>query len=514
MANSLKPIFFVLLTLLLVWAAASLTFPFGWDQGIFAWAGDVIVRGGLPYRDAWDIKGPLTYYTYALAQIAFGKNTSAIRLLDLIILAAAALTIFKVATSFAGRLYGRWAAVIFVLWYASLGFWHTAQPDGWASMFVLFAIGPLIVAERDIRAYYYFPVGLIVGLAVLIKPFYMLFALVAVLDAILRYRKNITSSALASAVLAVGVILPIAATAGWFLYNGAFDVFAETWIVYPSEIYSSIAGLRPFSRATGLVQYVEGGMIISVAWPVIVLGMHTFRRESTRKFVVLLSWLLIAIFCVVLQDRFFQYHWTIVIPSLVLLGTKGFRELFSAAEQAGENQAPASKQTIQAVAYALFVLVVALSTVRPTLDSARWAAHVTGLVDTRAYYSAFADAQDARLAAGYIRERTHPSDKISIWGWDASIAFECDRDTVSRFGYSMPLLMGEGTPQREALRKEFLSALHSDPPAYIVISPQSEVILGKHYSLQDFPQFSAFITQGYAEETRFGSLILFRRQTL
>jgi hypothetical protein len=44
------------------WAVASLTWPFGMDQGVLAWVGDVVVRGGMPYRDAFDVKGPFPHY--------------------------------------------------------------------------------------------------------------------------------------------------------------------------------------------------------------------------------------------------------------------------------------------------------------------------------------------------------------------------------------------------------------------------------------------------------------------
>src|ERR1043166_2581740 len=45
--------------------APSLWYPFGRDQGVFAYAGRVILRGGWPYRDVWDLKPPGIYYTYA-----------------------------------------------------------------------------------------------------------------------------------------------------------------------------------------------------------------------------------------------------------------------------------------------------------------------------------------------------------------------------------------------------------------------------------------------------------------
>ena len=43
----------------------SLFYPFARDQGVFAYAGQVILRGGWPYRDVWDLKPPGVYFSYA-----------------------------------------------------------------------------------------------------------------------------------------------------------------------------------------------------------------------------------------------------------------------------------------------------------------------------------------------------------------------------------------------------------------------------------------------------------------
>ena len=50
-------------------AAASLWWPYGWDAGIFTWVADTIRHGGLPYRDAWDAKGPFSFYVFALKRL-------------------------------------------------------------------------------------------------------------------------------------------------------------------------------------------------------------------------------------------------------------------------------------------------------------------------------------------------------------------------------------------------------------------------------------------------------------
>ena len=45
--------------------------PLGWDQGSFAYSGNVISNGGNPYSDSWDFKGPLIYYLNAFGVSIF-----------------------------------------------------------------------------------------------------------------------------------------------------------------------------------------------------------------------------------------------------------------------------------------------------------------------------------------------------------------------------------------------------------------------------------------------------------
>jgi len=76
-------------------AFSSLWWPMGRDQGILAWVGDTILNGGLPYRDAWDVKGPASHYVYALVGWLFGRNQWGIRLLDLLLVFAASLALWR-----------------------------------------------------------------------------------------------------------------------------------------------------------------------------------------------------------------------------------------------------------------------------------------------------------------------------------------------------------------------------------------------------------------------------------
>jgi hypothetical protein len=74
----------------------------------------------------------------------------------------------------------------------------------------------------------------------------------------------------------------------------------------------------------------------------------------------------------------------------------------------------------------------------------------------------------------------------------------------------MPLIIGEGTRDREAYRREFLNSLSANLPIYIVVAPQSDLVLGRHYDLDDFSEFAEIISSKYAKEKRFGDLVLYR----
>ena len=58
-------LFVALAGALLIVRLPSLAQPMGADQGLYAYVGERIRHGGVPYVDAWDQKPPAIHYTYA-----------------------------------------------------------------------------------------------------------------------------------------------------------------------------------------------------------------------------------------------------------------------------------------------------------------------------------------------------------------------------------------------------------------------------------------------------------------
>jgi hypothetical protein len=64
------------------------------DQGIYQYVARVILDGGLPYRDAWDHKQPLTYMIYALGLLITNNSFWGIWVVELFLLALTGLSSF------------------------------------------------------------------------------------------------------------------------------------------------------------------------------------------------------------------------------------------------------------------------------------------------------------------------------------------------------------------------------------------------------------------------------------
>ena len=467
-----------------LWLVMSLSYPFGWDQGLFAWVGGTIVDGGLPYRDGWDIKGPLLYYVYAFAQWLFGVHLWSIRIVDAVLLAGAVFPLYRAARALYGAQLARFAVVFFLLWYASHSYWHTAQPDGWAGLLILAAVSPLLTAPAPtmstmVRA------GVCLGLAVLLKPLWIVFvALPLVHLAISRQMRR------AGLILALfgGCVIPLAVVIGWLTLNGGLQDYLDIHLKY-SALY---AGLAPGNKLRSLGEYFLSGRVTAVSLPVAAYGAIVLWKEHRPAAILLVGWTATTVLLVILQGRFYAYHWLPLLPAVTLLVAGALRDLFARA---------------RTVATTIAIVLVIGCAAPIGLEVARFVEWRAGVMDRARYYDDYGEPGAEMRAVDWLRSSGRPG-KIFAFGWLCSVAWLSERESVSRFGYSLPLMMGEGSDIRSRYRAELMAALLADPPAYVVVGALSERILGTRLTIEDFPELAAFVRVRYREVARFQTITI------
>ncbi|MGB5703509.1 MAG: glycosyltransferase family 39 protein, partial [Polyangiales bacterium] len=160
----------------LICGSVSLIYPFGRDQGAYAYAGWVMLEGGAPYRDVFVFKPPMTAVVHALSIGLFGVNTWAIRALDLGWTAATALVVAAIALELWQRRDVALAAgLVCPLLYYQIDYWTLAQTDGWMTLPCAAAIWAVLRGGRALsqstrRAVAWWTIaGTLAGVAVLFK---------------------------------------------------------------------------------------------------------------------------------------------------------------------------------------------------------------------------------------------------------------------------------------------------------------------------------------------------------
>jgi hypothetical protein len=497
--------------LMSLWFVASLWFPFGWDQGIFAWVGDTIVRGGTPYRDAWEMKGPLTYYSFALGEWLFGRHVYSIRVLEAPLLILGMVALAAITARMTSRLQANWAAIAFGLWIASLTWFHTSQPDTWAAVLIIVAVWLLFSKDAALRAFVCS--GLIVGCAGLIKPLYLAFVTLP-LARILEQRLNGGTTPvnakrflLRSIAVTGAALAPPMLTLAWFAHRGIVRDFVDAHLLYTLNVYSAGAPAVHWTGVIrGVVRFFLSGAVV-FALPVIVVGICSLWRKSQERRGVVLTWLALALLCVAAQRRFFIYHWVIVYPPLVLLSAVGVDSVCVACARGAKDlrRRPSRPFSRMALGFAIIALLNVAKV--PTSAVGQWLEVLTGRITASQYYDSHRAgsfvAGDDMNAATYIRERTSPDDTVAVYGYNAGINFLSGRKNPTRFGYALPLI------RSERYRREYIDELRQQPPAVFIVG----VLLnrpGKDGPLGDFPELKALLEARYRFETRIGSLDLYR----
>jgi len=226
----------------------SLWWPYGWDAGIFTWVGDTIRRGGLPYRDAWDQKGPFSFYTYALLQsLAPGDAMWPLRVLDLVLVAGAAVAMADIVRRLVPGTAALWAAVVLVLAHYVTDFWNTAQPDGWIAF--LSTIGMALLLRDDLMEKWWpgIVASLLMGIGMLQKPTFAVLLPLPVLAVLLHRSHPIRERLPRAAVFATVSLVPLVAGVIWF-----WVALLLSWAGVQAT-GAAAAALGGYLRALGLV---------------------------------------------------------------------------------------------------------------------------------------------------------------------------------------------------------------------------------------------------------------------
>lgn len=499
--------------LAVLWGISSLSWPFGTDQGFWAWVGEAILKGGAPYRDAFDSKGPVAYYLGALPQLLFGRNEWGMRLVELGWLAAGVALLVRTGRLRDRRVAAFAAATTFFLLYAGSGFWSTAQPDGWAGV-LLIGAAALAMRGLDGRLAPLVLSGVLVGLCVMIKPTYAGFLAVPLCGALLAKDATFARRTLGAAVSLGGVALAIGAVLGLLAGRGALGDYFEVQR-WTATVYAGLGGL-PFWRLRATVDTLLTLPFV-VLLPLAVLGGLTVWGRDRPRTVIVLAWLGAGLLNLLVQGKFWAYQATPLFGPIAWLSGHGAEQLLGGLTLDGvpRSARPRAMSTLAVAVLGVAAFALAL----PVLDQvARWGAATVGLISEQRYLDVVAASPEhpataVRTLAGYLADSTRADEYVYVWGAEPAVYYLANRRAPTRFASSRVLVEGEGSPLRERYRAELARDLARHPPRYLIVAAP-----GRCPAAAQPPDFRCAdalpalqqVLQHYHQETTIGWYAVFR----
>jgi len=487
----------------------SLHWKLGLDQSIYAWAGDVILDGGVPYQDVWEIKGPVVHYAFALAQAIFGHNEWGIRVLDVLVIATGSYVCFKLGERVHSAFVGHLAASILVFLSCKNGFWFSAQPDSWASILIASLILQSFACEDKRRWTYAAFQALLVLVLMMQKPAYGAFiAIPLALDlwpasgegpqwrSPLRF--GFWFTAFASAML----LLLVSSGALAALWEIQFDfvVNAHLGAPYPTPL-------------TALSKFNSKINAFYPSW-LLLPGLLFLATRPKRLSLTMFAWLAMGTAFIVLQNKYFVYHFLLLSPVLSIV---------LALSIAVPARAVVSRMSWKpvglriALAFALSVIFVAPIAWNINLvwwigsslqkDPNRWA-------DVAYSNRLNFDYLQHKRVAEFLIPRLEETDQILVWGYDTLIYYLCDRKPPGRFGSNYPIIGEIHQARKSRYRSEFMTGLVRASPKFFVVALGDKNSLMTQASVGYLPKFQrldAYLRDHYSLNTRIGTFDIYER---
>jgi hypothetical protein len=452
--------------------APTLLYPFARDQAVFTYVGKTIAEGGMPYRDAWDLKPPGIYLGYAaLRHFSAGdafRMMTVVRIADVLLACLTGLLLAHLGRRLGNGRLGITAAVWYAALYLQETYWGMAQAESWANPLLLSALILLPAADDRRPVRNVMLSGLLLGAVALLKPT-ALPPIVPFLFAVAtpEGRREATRLGPSVALLVLWASIPIGFVFAWLKLGGAWDAYVDIQRGFVAP-YARLHAPDLWTRVENVFGYTLGWS--RDHWAPVALAVVGFlcaRKSAETPFLrrtaagIGLAWLGVCI-----QNKYFGYHWQPLLPFLALLAGAGT----SAAMERLRPSLDRRWAVIAPLAWAIVAaggdLVAAGRRSVGALSAAEWNARFGR--PGRGDYSFEADRQ----VAAWLRTHSKPEERVLVWGFEPAIYLLAGRRCPTRFFFNIPVAV-DFTPT--AWREELLRTLRGTRPEWLIVARHDAV---------------------------------------
>ncbi len=494
------------------------------DESVSAIIATTWLEGGIPYRDAIDQRGPVTYALYAMAFLASGPNDmTAVHWMLLLLILVSTGVVFALGRRLlpgpqGAALAFSAAALLAVGTYtyrrSQMLAFHTEWPGMLASTVGMLLLWTALGQGRKPRRNLVLA-GICFGLAFLSKQPAIFdggaAGLFLLLHAAFNRRLLTKETFLRAALLASGFFATVLAAVAYFATAGALWDFYYYYWKYNVDHYTAVVpmadrlqSLNPFAHRRHYLTanpLLFAGSMLSAAVALYGLLRRRFQVEpAVWGRLLLVLWLVFSYFGASYSGRNFGHYFIQIIPPLCLLTAWLLVDLWN--WQRVQVWVRPRRLAFRMVLLCLVAMGLFYSLHRFRRDMALF-----GLTEPARPRV----AQDALLK--YIREASDPQETLFVWGYNPEIYMLAPRRSATRYSntnYLTGMLPWENHQKGIDTSEHIvpgswdllLEELEENRPALIVDTVPGNHRYYRKYPIEAFPRLRHYLDRGYRRTAR------------
>jgi len=437
-----------------------LTWPYDIDQLLFATVGEVILNGGMPYKDAWELKGPAVFYIIACINWIVDNKEYGLRVFDLICASFGFFIFYKICS----KLSDSFTAIFLVSVFGSYYFqdnWVAAEPDGWASFLVMLMVYILLNDNNNLKNRNTIYMGFIIALLTCLKPPFVLFSLLVPIYAFLSDHTSnkerivfITKTATVSVVLLFLVAL-------FFWTNAALEELINILFIYNIEFHRDIWGITSEKNIiTGSTRIFTLDNFIALS-PLFLIGVFLSFKLDIKRSILLFSYLCISIAILIIQNSYLEYQHLILVPPVLFFASVALNK---------------SNNKIVIYSLCLMVLYLCYHDKYPKYFFNAYKLY-TNEISAEEYRDRVNLRNDRQIweVVKYLNITNKEKRPVFVLGFEQGINFFSGNPIATRFIYNMPFIESDGEYYKK-ISKTLLDDLSKSKPKFIITSPYTQYI--------------------------------------
>ncbi len=495
--KSLSPYFnfytiaLILAVLIVCWIRYRLAaMPLERDEGEYAYMGQLILEGIAPYKEAYNMKLPGTYFMYSLIMLIFGKTFTAIHIGLMFMNAATMVFLFLSFKRLFSPMTGLIAAATYGVMSISpgmLGF--AAHATHFVCFYVSLALYFFARYDENGKLYFSLLAGVMFGLSFLMKQqalFFIIFGGIMMLSVhLLNKPMSVKKAVVSTGLYSVGVFIPYTVLVLMMKATGNFDKFWFWTVEYAGKYASGLPWEQGKELLIGTFNPIWKEFMI--LWLLAITGMIVvlIGKFSVKQKVLAISFSLLA-FASVCPGFFFRQHYFInLLPAVGLMAGISLDYFFKLIGQ---------KLNTKTLTYAPFIIFVLMAGTSLGKNKPFYFKEKP-LKLCKAIYGGNPFVESVEIAK-YIKTNSDQNDKMAILGSEPQILVYADRRSAT--GYIYTYAMMELHDYNKKMQAEMIKEIEKEKPKFMVFCNVSFSWLAKAESPKGiFDWFNKYNQKNY-----------------